>query len=79
MPPEQNRRPRLLRLSQIIGNPKSKPPVEAIIPTSRTSWYEGIKDGRFPKPIKLAGGKSSFWIADEVYAVIEDARQDVQS
>jgi len=28
-----------LRLTQIIGNPKAKPPVLAIIPVSKSTWW----------------------------------------
>ena len=35
--------PRLLRLKQIIGDPKANPPIEAIIPISKSSWWEGVK------------------------------------
>ena len=45
--------PRLLRLKQIIGDPKANPPIEAIIPISKSSWWEGVKTGRYPKAIKL--------------------------
>jgi hypothetical protein len=42
-----------LRLRQIIGNPKAEPPVPAIIPVSKSTWWDGVKSGRFPQPIKL--------------------------
>jgi len=43
-----------LRLQQIIGNQKSEPPIPAIIPLSKSTWWKGVKDGRFPKPVKLS-------------------------
>jgi hypothetical protein len=42
-----------LSLKQIIGDPKAKPPITPIIPVSRTTWLDGVKRGRFPKPVKL--------------------------
>ena len=45
--------PRFLRLKNIIGDPKANPPIPAIIPISKSSWWNGIKSGRYPKPIKL--------------------------
>jgi prophage regulatory protein len=49
-----------IRLNQIIGN-KTTPP---IIPISKSSWWAGVRDGRFPKPIKL-GPRTTCWrIAD---------------
>ena len=45
--------PRFLRLKNIIGDPKANPPIPAIIPISKSSWWNGIKSGRYPKPISL--------------------------
>ena len=44
---------RLLRLKQILGDPKADPLVEPIIPISKSSWWDGISKGKYPKPIKL--------------------------
>ena len=43
--------PPLLTLKQIVGDPVRGIP--AIIPISRTTWWLGIKTGRFPLPIRL--------------------------
>lgn len=43
-----------LRLHQILGNPKAKPPIPAIIPVSKSTWYAGVKSGRYPQPVKLS-------------------------
>ena len=58
-----------LRLKQIIGAPKAKPPIPAIIPISATSWWNGVKSGKYPKPIKL-GEKTTVWRASEVLALV---------
>jgi len=42
-----------LRLKQIIGDPKSNPPIDPIIPIGKSTWWEGVKTGRFPKPVKI--------------------------
>ncbi|RII28907.1 MAG: transcriptional regulator [Geobacter sp.] len=49
-----------VRLTQIIGNPKATPPIPAIIPVSKSSWWAGVKTGRFPTPIKL-GPRTTCW------------------
>jgi prophage regulatory protein len=36
---------------------------------SRSGWYQGVKDGKYPKPIKA--GNVSFWRAEDIHAVIE--------
>ncbi len=30
------------------------PQVLMVIPLGKTSWWEGVKSGRFPKPVKLS-------------------------
>lgn len=42
-----------IRLKQILGNPKADPPIPAVIPVSKSTWWAGIKDGRFPNLRKL--------------------------
>jgi prophage regulatory protein len=42
-----------LRLRQIIGCTKTISPIPALIPVSKSTWWAGVKTGRFPKPIKL--------------------------
>ena len=62
-----------LRLSQIIGNPKAHPPIPALIPVKKTCWYEGVKVGRFPKPVKLSPNVS-LWRVEEIRALIASAK-----
>ena len=49
-----------LRLSQIVGDRKAKPPVPGIIPVGASTWWAGCKTGRFPKPYKL-GPRTTVW------------------
>ncbi len=35
---------------------------------SRSSIYQGVKDGTFPKPIKLGGPRAVGWIEAEIEA-----------
>jgi prophage regulatory protein len=60
-----------LRLSQIVGNPKADPPVPAIIPVSRATLYNMIKDGRFPAPVHPFGPKISCWPVESIRALFE--------
>lgn len=57
-----------LRLSQIIGNPKAKPPIPAYIPVSRSTWWNGVRLGRFPKPLKL-GPRTTVWRVEDIRAI----------
>jgi prophage regulatory protein len=58
-----------LRLSQIIGDKKANPPIPPIIPVSATSWWNGVKSGKYPASIKL-GPKTTVWRASEVLALV---------
>ena len=59
-----------LRLAQIIGNPKAQPPIAPIIPIGKSTWWAGIKDGRFPKPLKL-GKRITVWRVEDIRSLIE--------
>jgi prophage regulatory protein len=58
-----------LRLHQIIGNQKANPPIPAVIPVSRTTWWLGVKSGRFPKPVKL-GPNTTVWRVEDIRKLI---------
>ena len=59
-----------LRLQQILGNKKSKPPIPAIIPLSKSTWYKGLADGRFPNPVKLSM-RCTAWRVEDIRALVE--------
>lgn len=58
-----------VRLKQIIGDSSADPPIPAIYPVSRSSWYAGVKARRFPKPVKL-GPRTSAWSVESIRALI---------
>lgn len=39
------------------------------IPVSKSTWWQGVKDGRFPKGIKLGG--VTVWRAEDIRALYE--------
>ena len=53
-----------LRLQQII-----KP--HGVYPVSRSEWYDGVKNGKYPAPVKL-GPRTSAWRVEQIRALIED-------
>lgn len=61
-----------LRLPQIIGDRRTKPPTPAIIPVSKSTWWNGIKVGRYPRPVKL-GERCTAWRIEDIRALIENA------
>jgi prophage regulatory protein len=60
-----------LRLPQIIGNPNAKPPTPAIIPVSKSTWWAGVKSGRYPKPVRSLGQRITAWRVEDIRALIE--------
>ncbi|MFO9416544.1 AlpA family phage regulatory protein [Legionella pneumophila serogroup 1] len=59
-----------LRLSQILGNPKSTPPIPPLIPIGKSTWWAGIKTGRFPEPVKL-GPRITVWRIEDIKNLLE--------
>lgn len=59
-----------LRLKQIIGDPKAGTP--PIIPIKKTAWWNGVKSGRFPAPVKL-GPRTTAWRVEDIRALIAAA------
>ena len=46
------------------------PAVLAVFPVSRSTWWQGVKDGKFPKPHKL-GPRVTAWKAEDIRALID--------
>lgn len=55
------------------------PRVLALIPVSRSTWWQGVKSGRYPKPVKL-GPRITAWRIEDIRALIasKDLRQGDQ-
>lgn len=48
-----------LRLKQVL----------TVIPLGKTCWWEGVKSGRFPKPVKLSQ-RCTAWRAEDIHELI---------
>ena len=59
-----------LRLRQIIGDPKAKPPIPAVIPVGKSTWWEGVRSGRYPQPVRTLGRRITAWRVEDVRAMI---------
>ncbi len=55
-----------LRLKQILQ----------FIPVGKSTWWAGVKSGKYPKPIKL-GAKTTVWRAEDIKAFIERLAQNI--
>jgi len=49
----------LVRLSTILQ----------VVPVSKTTWWEGVKSGRFPQPIKL-GPRTTCWYVEDIRRIV---------
>jgi len=59
-----------LRLSQILGNKKAEPPVPAIIPVCPSTWWAGVKSGRYPAAVKLSKNCTA-WRARDIRLLMD--------
>ena len=50
---------RLYRIKQVLE----------VIPVSKTTWWNGVRDGRFPKPIK--NGRMTFWKSEDLESFMD--------
>ena len=49
------------------------PQVLAIIPVSKSTWWAGVRSGRYPQPTRALGQRITAWSAESIRALIEDA------
>jgi len=61
-----------LRLSQIIGKPATdtRSATPALIPVSRSTWWAGVKTGRYPQPTRALGPRITAWRVEDIRALI---------
>ncbi len=55
----------LLRVNQILR----------FIPISRSSWWAGVKSGRYPKPFKLSE-RTTVWKAKDIKSICEGLNKE---
>ncbi|UDL96282.1 AlpA family phage regulatory protein [Lichenihabitans sp. PAMC28606] len=64
MQPQNFQSTGLIRLAQIIAP-------AGPIPVSRSTWWAGVKAGRFPQPLKL-GPRTTCWRAEDIRRLAEE-------
>ena len=50
------------------------PEVLSLIPVGRSTFWQGVREGRFPKPVKL-GPRTTCWRQSDIVAFIKNAGQ----
>ncbi len=54
------------------------PEVLKIFPVRKSTWYSGIRAGKYPAPVKL-GERASAWRAEDIRALIESCGKNADS
>lgn len=67
-----------LRVPQILGDPSAEPPIPALIPVSRSTWWAGVRSGRYPKPTKSLGPGITAWHVEDILDFIAMASSGQQ-
>lgn len=49
------------------------PEILKLIPVSKSTWWAGVKSGRFPKSVKL-GERITAWRAEDIQAFINEQK-----
>ncbi len=63
-----------VRLSQIVGDRKATPPIAPIIPVGKSTWWAGVKTGRYPAPVKI-GSRITVWRIEDIQQLIANAAE----
>lgn len=58
-----------LRLPSIIGNPKAGIP--PIIPVSKSTWWAGVRSGRYPQPTRALGARITAWRVEDIQNLLK--------
>ena len=56
--------PRLMRLAQVLEQ----------IPVSKSAWWIGVKEGKYPAPRKL-GPRTTVWLGQDIERLIATLRK----
>jgi prophage regulatory protein len=69
-----------LRLRDIIGKPATncQQAVPALVPVSASTWWAGVRTGRYPKPVRGLGVRITAWRVEDIRALISTAKQESQ-
>lgn len=52
------------RLKQILS----------LLPVGKSTWWDGVKTGRFPKPVRMPSGRITFWRKEDILELVRKVR-----
>ena len=47
------------------------PQVLRLVPVSRSTWWAGVRSGRYPQPTRALGARITAWRVEDIRALIE--------
>ena len=47
------------------------PQILEVIPVSKSTWWNGVKSGRYPQPVHHLGPRITAWKAEDIRSLIE--------
>lgn len=61
-----------IRLTGIVGRKadQDRPAIAALVPVSASTWWQWVRDGKAPKPVKL-GLRCTAWRIEDIRAFVE--------
>lgn len=62
-----------LRIANIVGKhaTETEPAIPAIIPVSKSTWWAGVRSGRYPQPTRALGARITVWSVESIRSLIE--------
>ena len=60
----------LLRLPAILGDKNAEPPVPALVPVAKSTWWKWVAAGIAPAPVRL-GPRAVAWRSEDIAAFVK--------
>ena len=64
-----------VRLRQIVGDPKANPPIPAVLPIGKSTWWKGVAEGKYPAPVKLSQ-RVTCWRVQDIRDILTMGEND---
>ena len=60
----------LLRLPAILGDKNAEPPVPALVPVAKSTWWKWVASGIAPAPVRI-GPRAVAWRSEDIAAFVQ--------
>ena len=55
------------------GPKRARSAIPALIPVKKSTWWAGVRTGRYPQPIRTLGPRITCWSVESIRALIKQA------